>query len=185
MATRDILEKAILALGRGAALLKRFQADPVASTGSPSPVDGGAAAVSPGTVAAVRASSSSAVEPVDPHPTASSSPVASTSPDACTRKRDLGGSGQVQQGMRGPTASAGKIDRLRDDQATAIIMGFHFGMNVGERGTNVGRRRGDGATGVGAQVGRPAKDLAIIALAVFKVHARGPFHSGGQRGLGS
>ena len=62
------------------------------------------------------------------------------------------------------------LDRLRDHQAAAVIMRFDLVMDVGERGADLRWWCSERAAGVGAQVGRSAEDLAVIALAVFEIH---------------
>ncbi len=63
------------------------------------------------------------------------------------------------------------LDSLRRDEAAAIITRANLVMHIGQRRPDGRRRSLRRAAGVGPEVGRAGKHLAVISAAVLDVHA--------------
>jgi len=67
----------------------------------------------------------------------------------------------------------GPLDRLRSDQAAAVIARADIVMHVAQQVHHRRRRRVERAARIGLEIGGTLQDLAIIVLRIFEIHETG------------
>ena len=90
--------------------------------------------------------------------------------DRAFRSHQLGQDIGILPAARSQIQHMAARNRLRSDEAAAVIARLHFLVHIAQRRQDFGRGRFHCAAGIGLQVGRSGQNLAVIVLRVFEVH---------------